>query len=153
MDYLYVISGFGSINDESNKNYGTWRMDKDGKYAILILDYCQKYMVFSKNKIYYTNEDNIICSTNLDGYDETIFESVVTTGGLNVSDDYIFYIDFGTKRICRIDKDGSNKTEINYNQSDDLDIIVNWISYENKDDGNKYYKMNFDGSYNEPMIE
>lgn len=152
-DYLYAISGFGSVNYESNENYGTWRMDKDGKNAILILDYCPKYMVFSEDKIYYTNEDNIICSANLDGSDETIFESVVTTDGLNVSDDYIFYIDYDTKRICRMDKDGSNKTEINYNQSDYLDVIEDWIFYENKDDGNKYYKMNFDGSYNEPMIE
>ena len=39
-EYLYLISGFGSINDAPNLNYGTWRIDKDGKNQIELMDYC-----------------------------------------------------------------------------------------------------------------
>lgn len=150
-EYLYAISGFDSVNNSSNENYGTWRMDKDGKNPILVFNYCPNYIVFSGNKMYYTNEEGTICSANLDGSNETIFEGTVTKNGLNVSDDYIFYIDNDTKRICRMGKDGSNNEEINYNQSEYLHIIEDWIFYENKDCDNKLYKMSFDGSYNKSI--
>lgn len=150
-EYLYAISGFGSVNHLSNENYGTWRMDKDGKNPILVLNYCPDYLVFSGDKLYYTNEENTICSANLDGSNEIIFEGTVTKKGLNVSDDYIFYIDNDTKRICRMEKDGSNKEEINNSQSEYLQIINDWILYNNEDCYSMLYKMSFDGSNNQPI--
>lgn len=38
-DFLYVFSEFTSINNLQNGNYGTWRMDLNGKNSILIFDY------------------------------------------------------------------------------------------------------------------
>lgn len=38
-EYLYVISGFSSINDLPNEDYGTWRMNKNGKNLISVFEY------------------------------------------------------------------------------------------------------------------
>lgn len=150
-DYLYVISGFSSINNLPNENYGTWRIDTNGKNLISIFDYCPNYLVFSGDQIYYTNEDRIICSANLDGSNDTVFDGTTANGGLNVSEDYIFYINSDTQTIYRMDKDGSNKMELNSDRSGSLNIIGNWIFYENQDYDYEIYKMSFDGSYNQPI--
>lgn len=150
-DYLYVISGFSSINDLPNENYGTWRMSKNGKNLISIFDYCPNYLIFSGDKMYYTNEDRTICSAYLDGSNETVFEGITVGSGLNVSEDYIFYIASDTQTIYRMDKDGSNKTELNVDRSGSLNIIGEWIFYENQDYDYEIYKMSFDGSYNQPI--
>lgn len=150
-DYLYVISGFSSIDDLPNENYGTWRMDKNGKNSIQLFDYCPNYLVFSGDKIFYTNEDRTVCAANLDGSGETIFENSIVNGGLNVSEDYIFYIDSNTQTIYRMDKDGGNKMELNSDKSSNLNIIGDWIFYENQEYDYEIYKMDFDGSYNQPI--
>ncbi len=150
-DYLYVVSGFSSINDLLNENYGTWRMNTNGKDLISIFDYCPRYLVFSGDKMYYTNEDKTICSASLDGSNEIVFEGAVVSGGLNVSEDYIFYIDRDTQTVYRMDKDGDNKTELNSDRSGYLNIIGEWIFYENQDYDYEIYKMSFDGSYNQPI--
>ena len=150
-DYLYVLSGFSSINDSPNENYGTWRMDKNGKDLISIFDYCPNYMVFSGDKMYYTNEGRTICSANFDGSNETVFDGTVVNGGLNVSKDYIFYIDADTQTIYRMNKDGRNKMELNSDRSGSLNVIGDWIFYENQEYNYEIYKMSFDGSYNQPI--
>ncbi len=150
-DYLYVVSGFNSINNLPNENYGTWRMNLNGKDLISIFDYCPSYLVFSGDKMYYPNEDGTICSANLDGANETVFEGTSVSGGLNVSEDYIFYIDRNTQTIHRMNKDGSNKTELNSDRSAYLNIVGEWIFYENQDYNYEIYKMSFDGSYNQPI--
>jgi len=150
-EYLYVISGFGSVNDLPNENYGTWKMNKTGKDSVLIFDYCPAYIVFSGDQMYYTNKDRTICSANLDGSDEIIYEGAVVNGGLNVSEDYIFYIDKDSQMICRMDKDGSNKMKINNNRSYSLNIVEDWIFYQNQDYDYEIYKMSFDGNYNQPI--
>lgn len=150
-DYLYVVSSFTSINDLPNENYGVWRMSKNGKDPILLFDYCPTYLVFSGKKIYYTNENKIVCSANLDGSDETVFEGSVVNGGLNVSENYIFYICSDTQIIYRMDKDGKNKVELNSDRSGSLNIIEDWIFYENQDHDYEIYKMSFDGTYNQPI--
>lgn len=150
-DYLYVVSGFSSINDLPNENYGTWRMKLNGKDMISIFDYCPSYLVFSGDKMYYTNEDRTICSANLDGSNETVFEGTAVSNGLNVSEDYIFYISSDTQTIYRMDKDGSNKTELNADRSGRLNVVGEWIFYENQDYDYEIYKMSFDGSYNQPI--
>ena len=150
-DYLYVISGFGSINDMPNENYGTWRMNKNGKDLISIFDYCPHYIVFSGDKMFYTNENDMLCSANLDGSNELVFEGADVGNGLNVTDDYILYIASDTHTIFRIDKDGGNKTELNVDWSDSLNVVSEWIFYENIDQNYEIYKMSFDGSYNQPI--
>lgn len=150
-DYLYVISNFSNINNMPNENYGTWRMRKNGRDLISVFDYCPYYIVFSGDKMYYTNEDRTICSANLDGSNETVFEGTAAYNGLNVSKDYIFYIAPDTQTIYRMDKDGSNKTELNVDRSGSLNVVGDWIFYENQDYGYEIYKMSFDGSYNQPI--
>lgn len=150
-DYLYVLSNFSSINDLPNENYGTWRMNTNGKDVVSLFDFCPNYLVFSGDQIFYTNEDRTVCSANLDGTNETVFEGAVVNGGLNVSENYIFYIDADTQTIWRMDKDGSNKLELNNDDSWNLNIVGDWIFYENHDYDYEIYKMSFDGSYNQPI--
>ena len=150
-DYLYVVSGFGSINNLPNENYGTWKMDKNGNDQVLLFDYCPDYIIFLNDKIYYTNENMVVCSANLDGSNEVIFENAVVNGGLNVSEDYIFFVDSVTQTVFRMDKNGSNKVELNKDKSSCLNIVGDWIFYENEDFNNEIYKMNFEGSYNQPI--
>jgi len=45
-DYIYIQSGFDSINDMPNENFGTWRISKDGKNKIDLMGFCPSYMVF-----------------------------------------------------------------------------------------------------------
>lgn len=150
-DYLYVMSNYSSINNLPNEYYGTWRINTNGKNAISLFDFCPNYLVFSGNQIFYTNEDRIVCSADLDGSNEMVFEGAVVNGGLNVSDHYIFFISAETKTIWRMDKDGNNLIELNNDSSGSLNIIDEWIFYENHDYDYEIYKMNFDGSYNQPI--
>lgn len=150
-DYLYIMSGFGSINDMPNENYGTWRIKTNGKDEVSIFDYCPSYLVFSGDMMYYTNEDRMICSANLDGSNETVFEDAIVNGGLNVSEDYIFFISSGSQTIYRMNKDGSGMMELNTDRSGSLNIVGEWIFYENQDYDYEIYKMSFDGSYNQPI--
>lgn len=150
-DYLYVMSDFSLINDQPNDYYGTWRMNTNGKNTVSLFDFCPNYLVFSGNQIFYTNEDGIICSADLDGSNETVFEEAVVNGGLNVSEQYIFFISAETQTIWRMDKDGNNLVELNADSSGSLNIADEWIFYRNYDYSNEIYKMNFDGSYNQPI--
>lgn len=150
-DYLYIVSAFTSINDTPNEDYGIWRIKTNGKNEMSIFDYCPSYLVFSGDKMYYTNEDRMICSANLDGSNEMVFEDAVVSGGLNVSEEYIFFISSGSQTIYRMNKDGSGMTELNNDNSGSLNIIGEWIFYENRDYDYEIYKMSFDGSYNQPI--
>ena len=150
-DYLYIISGFGSINNETNENYGTWRIKTNGKDEMSIFEYCPDYLVFSGDKMYYTNEDKVVCSANLDGSDESILADIVVNGGLNVSDEYIFFINNETQTISRMNKDGGELRELNNEQSASLNVVGDWIFYKNWDADYETYKMSFDGSYNQPV--
>ncbi len=150
-DYLYVISHFSSIDHMPNENYGTWRIKTNGKDEMRIFDYCPKYLVFSGDKMYYTNEEKVICSANLDGSEETSFEYAIVGDGLNVSDEYIFFISFDSQTIYRMDKDGGNLIELNSDRSGSLSVVDDWIFYENQDNNHDIYKMSFDGSYNQPI--
>ncbi len=105
--------------------------------------------MFSGEQIFYTNKDGTVCSANLDGTNETVFEGAVVNGGLNVSENYIFYISAETDIIWRMDKDGSNKMELNKDDSWSLNIVGEWIIYENCDYDSEIYKMSFDGGYNQ----
>lgn len=151
-DYLYAISGYGTINGEENRNYGTWRMDKDGKNQILLLNFCPRYMVFSDDTIYYTDEDNALCSMRLDGLEKRVYDETYVGNGLNVSEDYVFYVNKDTGTIWRMNKDGSRKTELNQNRSEDINIAGTWLFYKNRDDEGKIYKMGIAGNSNRPLL-
>ena len=68
-----------------------------------------------------------------------------------MSENYIFYICSDTQTIYRMDKDGKNKVELNSDRSGSLNIIEDWIFYENQDHDYEIYKMSFDGTYNQPI--
>ena len=154
-DYLYVLSGFSSINDEPNQNYGTWRIDKDGKNKIDLMGFCPSYMVFSGDTIYFTDEEGTICSMNLDGSHQEKYDGTHANGGLNVSDEYVFYLSYGSdsydRTIHRMDKDGGNDIELNQDDCSNLCIAGDWLYYVNNDYDYDIYKMSFDGEYNEPI--
>ena len=154
-DYIYIQSGFSSINNMTNENFGTWRIDKDGKNKIDLMGFCPSYMVFSGNKIFYTNEEGTICSVLLDGSDEQIYENTHVNGGLNVTDDYVFFIgqndDNYNNVIYRMDKDGGNITVLAQDNCSSINIAGDWIYYVNEDYDYDIYKLSFDGSYNAPI--
>lgn len=150
-EYLYLISGFGSINDAPNLNYGTWRIDKDGKNQIELMDYCPSYIVFSEDRIYYTNEDHLLCSMDFDGENEEIFDDVYVGSGLNVADGYIFYVDRDSDNIYRMNEDGSDKTRLNTTRSGNINIAGKWLIYEDHDDDYNLAKMSFDGDITQSL--
>ena len=154
-DYIYIQSGFDSINDMPNENFGTWRISKDGKNKIDLMGFCPSYMVFSGDRIFYTNEDRVICSMSLDGSDEQIYEDTCVNGGLNVTDDYVFFIgqseDNYNNVIYRMDKDGGDITALTQDDCSSINIAGDWIYYVNEDYDYDIYKMSFDGSYNAPI--
>lgn len=150
-DYLYIVSGYSSIGDLPNSKYGMWRVAPNGKGLTQVFDYCPGHIVFSGEEMYYTNQNGAICSSDLDGSNETVFDWTHVRGGLNVSEDYIFYIDYASDTIHRIDKDGSNDIKLNNDRSERLGIVGNWIFYVNKNYNDEIYKMSFDGSYNQPI--
>lgn len=144
-DYLYILG------KDPDRNQGTWRIKTNGKNETPIFDYIPKFLVFSGDKIYYTNDDNRICSANLDGSDEMIVnDNYRVLNGLNVSDEYIFFIST-LDSIYRMNKDGTDVVKLNDEESYKLTVLGDWIFYENQDDNNRIYKMSFDGSYNQPI--
>ncbi len=96
-DYIYVLSGFNTINKVPNENYGTWGIDKDGKNKIDLMGVCPSYMVFSGDMIFYTDKEGVICSMALDGSEQEIYENTCANDGLNVSDEYVFYIAYDSE--------------------------------------------------------
>jgi len=150
-DSFYIVSSATSINGKENKYYGTWKMDKKGGNLVQLFDFCPALMVFSGEEIYYINDECILCSTDLNGTTQRVYDDVMISRGLNVSDEYIFYIDYRKSTIFRINKDGGNKIELNQCDSDYLNILGDWIFYKNIDDDSSIYKMSFDGSYNESI--
>lgn len=150
-EYLFVLSEYTTINEMPNDNYGTWRMDKNGKHPIKILDFCPRYLVFSGDQVFYANKEKIVCSMNLDGTGKREFDGIYANYGLNVSEEYIFSIDSSTQRIHRMNKDGSSRIVLNNNRSDKISIIGDWIYYQNQDSEYVIYKMSFDGQYNQPI--
>lgn len=80
--------------------------------------------------MYYPNQEGIICSADHNGSNETVFRDASVSGGINVAENDIF-IDRDTQTIRRMDKDGGDETELNYDRSDSLNIVSDWIFYEN----------------------
>ena len=155
-DYLYVISGYTTIDDVENPNYGTWRIDKNGKNKIALTGICPEYMVFSGDTIYYTDEDGTLCSMALDGSQQEKYNGITIKEGLNVTDEYVFYLkedddDWYKTRIHRVNKDGTNDIELNVESSENINVLGDWLFYTNCEQNYEIYKMSFDGEYNEPI--
>lgn len=154
-DYIYILSGFSTINGMPNENYGTWRIDKDGKNKISLMGFCPSYLVFSKDSIYFTDEDGTICSMALDGSQQVTYEGTHVNGGLNISDEYVFYLTYDSDSynttIHRMNKDGSGNIVLTEDDCSNLNIAGNWIFYTNKSYDYDIYKMSFDGELNEPI--
>ena len=153
-DYLYIMSGYNTICDLPNKNYGTWRIRKDGTDLIKIFDYCPRYLVFTENKIVFTEYDGAnsdaksISCADLDGSNKQTFYEAKTVDGLNASDGYIFYIDSDSMWIYRMEMDGSNRTCISHNVCDSLCVIDEYIYYK-RGDSREIHRLSFDGSHDE----
>lgn len=154
-DYLYVLSNFDYINGEENDNYGTWRINKNGKNKIELMGFCPEYMVFSDDTIYFTDEEGILCSMNLDGSNQEKYDGTYVDGGLNVTDNYVFYLSYNydndERVIHRMDKDGGNDIELNQDDSSNICIAGDWIYYINISRDYDIYKMSFDGEYDESI--
>ncbi len=148
-DHLYLLSPYGKVNDMINEHYGVTRMDTDGSNAEMILDYCPNYFVFSEDKIYYTN-DGYLFSMDFDGSNQRQFGSFEVGKGLNVCDGYIYYVDSEDSFIHKVSiEDNLSNTVLNDCRSENINIVGNWIVYNNRDDNSSIYKMKLDGSDNQ----
>lgn len=154
-DYIYILSGYTTVDNGPNENYGTWRIDKDGKNKIDLMGICPSHMVFSGDTIYYADEESVICSMALDGSEQKIYEDTYVNGGLNVSDEYVFYIGYDSEGynsvIHRMDKDGKNDIVLTQDDCGNISIAGDWIYYYNRSHDYDIYKMSFDGQYNQPI--
>lgn len=147
-DYLYVTSPYATVNGEENSYKGIWRISLDGKEKIQLFDYCPGYFIVLEDDIYYTDENERLCSMKLDGTENIVYEDIYIKEGLNATEDYIFYIDKETEIIHRMKHDGTENIELNDNLSSwGISIVGDWLIYYNWDEG-EYYKMNFDGTIN-----
>jgi len=148
-DHLYLLSPYGKVNDMTNEHYGVTRMDTDGSNAEMILDYCPNYFVFGEDKIYYTN-DGYLFSMDFDGSNQRQFGSFEVGKGLNVCDGYIYYVDSEDSFIHKVSiEDNLSNTVLNDCRSENINIVGNWIVYNNRDDNSSIYKMKLDGSDNQ----
>lgn len=150
-DYLYVTSAVDSFGEEENLQKGTWRIDLNSNDTIKLFDYCPSHLIVTEDRVYYENDEDILCSMNLDGTENIVYEGINPRSGLNVSDEYIFYIDYETEIIHRMNLDGSDNIELNNSRSiEGINILGDWLIYKNFD-AQEYYKMNFDGTINCPF--
>lgn len=153
-EYLYVMSSFGKVNNEPNSYFGTWRIDLDGSNPIKLLDFCPNYLIVSEDKLYYTDTNDILCSMNLDGSNYYQYGGINPYWGLNISDEYIFYIDYEISVIHRMSKDGTNDIVLspNLNRCSSLYILGDWLVYIDEDDS-CVYRMSFDGTIISPITD
>jgi len=61
-----------------------------------------------------------------------------------IDGDWIYYIE--SKNIYAIKTDGSEKRQINEDESRDINVVDGWIYYYNADDGGRIYAIKTDGS-------
>lgn len=149
-DYLYAISHISGFNGIDNPYYGTWRIDLDGGNPIKVLDSCPVYLIVTEDRVYYDNEDDVVCAMDLDGSNKKIYADARTDWGLNVIGDYIVYIDANTSNIHRMNKDGSENIELNVQACTGLHVAGEWLVYQD-DTESRYYKINIDGTINCPI--
>lgn len=154
-NYIYIINGYETIDNGVNETQGTWRIDKNGADETFLMYTTPEYMVFSDDEIFYTDDESCVCSMDLEGDNQHVFKNAKVYGGLNVSKDYVFYLD-GTNTdnrfsLHRMNKDGSNDTILTHDECSDLSVVGEWIFYVNESNGFQLYRMNFDGSYNAPI--
>lgn len=149
---IYAFSPFDTVNGESNLYKGVTIVDTDGKSERLILDFCPGNFVFGEGKIYYT-KDNVLYCMNFDGTNQQQFGDIKVATGLNVCDGFIYYVDYSSRNICKVSVDNSSySTVLNDCDSEYINIVGDWIFYNNTDDYSTY-RMRLDGSENQLFLE
>lgn len=156
-EYIYVMFDFIFDEDDNTSYRGTWRLDLDGGNPIQVLESCPEYFVVTEDRIYYSEDkvyyhedgwsyyaEDWLHSMNLDGSEQYTYEDVMLGDGLNVTDSYIFYIDYDTGRIHRMTLDGTENIELNQSDSGPINLLDDWLIYRNYDDG-KLYAMDYHG--------
>ena len=156
-EYIYVMFDFVFDEDDDTPYRGTWRLDLDGGNPIQVLESCPEYFIVTEDRIYYSEEkeyynedgwsyyaEDVLHSMNLDGSEQYTYEDVILGDGLNVTDSYIFYVDYDTERIHRVTLDGTENIELNQSRSGPINVMDELLVYYNYDEG-KLYAMDCHG--------
>jgi len=118
------------------------------------------YYCYSYSQVTETNEDgswkSLKISTGLfkslaDGTERT---HIVFSSGcryINTVGDWIYYSDKDGWCIYKIHTDGTEKTQLNDDESSFINVIGEWIYYINSSDGGRIYKMSTDGTEQTPL--
>ncbi|MBQ7295951.1 MAG: DUF5050 domain-containing protein [Clostridia bacterium] len=151
---LYVFSLADSINNQHNNYKGVTIIDTDGKNEKHILDFCPENFAFGGDKIFYTDKNDVLHSMNFDGSNQQQFNDILVGDGLNVYDDFVYFVDRESGNICKISESGESFIKIlNACRSWHINITDDWIIYQNKDDSFNLYKMKLDGTENQPLYD
>ena len=75
-----------------------------------------------------------------------VFDNSEHTGCLNVYDGWMYYCSSGG--IYKVRVDGTENKCISSIESTNINILGDWIFYNNPNDNNKIYRMNIDGGEN-----
>lgn len=143
-----MVSEYNLIDGIENQYYGTWRLEKDGSNPMKLLDYCPGYMVFASDTIYFMDKERILWAMKNDGSAKQKYDEVYVGNGLNVTEDYVFYIDKETEYIYRMNADGSNQLQLNSDRSERINIAGEWLVYVSLEQDFSLKKLKFDGTEN-----
>ena len=77
--------------------------------------------------------------------------NIVNSGIAAQKEDWIYYRSSDDNKIYKIRTDYSGHEKINDDNSWDINVVGDWIYYQNPDDGEKIYKIRIDGSGNKKI--
>lgn len=133
-----VKEGGNKLNDTDSKNH------KYGNTPGNIVNYSQYAKqgdwVFYNKRV--KGAPIGLYKVRIDGSDNTYLN---TNGyNINVVGDWVYFID--DKKVYKIRTDGSGKTKINDDYSSFINVVDDWIYYQNNNDKEKLYKIRTNGT-------
>jgi hypothetical protein len=129
-------------------NKAVYKMKKDGSGKVKITSGEVYVRGIKDGWVYYTTTDSgPLYGISTDG-NQTIRNFRENAEWVNIVGDYIYYINYNTKKLRRAKLDQSEfKVLSSDNFSNNRYVIYNdWIFYGNSSDGDKLYKMRIDGT-------
>lgn len=148
---LYVFSD-KVPNGLDNPKTGLWRLNLDGSNPEQLLDYCPEYFVVWDDQAFFTNGEKLYVS-DLDCKNIKQLDGISVSYGVNVDDEYIYYINSEDGALYRANKDGSGRKIIVMEQCSSIILLDDWIFYLQHEGPNRHLCMvKKDGSDNNVVV-
>lgn len=149
---LYIFSG-DVTNGVENTKIGLWQVDLDGGNPTQLLDFCPEYFVVWGEQAFFTNGEKVYVS-NADGTDPQLLQNISVSGGLNVDEKYIYYVDAESGAIFRTNKNGKNSKRLTLEDCSSIVILDNWMYYLRWESGATHLcRMNLDDLDEQIVVE